>query len=55
MPNRWCDSAELRRSQIESGLDLTFNEVFKPIFVEKISSLNPARILEVGAGTGHLF
>lgn len=54
MPNRWCDSAELRRKQIDSGLDLTFNEVFKPFFNKAISELRPKRILEVGAGTGHL-
>ena len=54
MPQRWCNSAELRRSQIESGLDLTFNEVFKPIFIQRVTSLNPSRVLEVGAGTGHL-
>ena len=54
MPHRWCNSAELRRVQIESGLDLTFNEVFKPIFLEHISGLHPSRVLEVGAGTGHL-
>lgn len=54
MPQRWCNSAKLRRSQIESGLDLTFNEVFKPIFINRIAALNPDTILEVGAGTGHL-
>jgi SAM-dependent methyltransferase len=54
MPSRWCDSAELRCTQIESKLDLTFNEVFKPIFMERISRLSPSRVLEVGAGTGHL-
>ena len=54
MPNRWCNSAEIRRKQIESGLDITFNEVFVPIFVKRISSLKPKRVLEVGAGTGHL-
>ena len=54
MPHRWCDSAELRRNQIESGLDITFNEVFKPLFVSRVSALKPNKILEVGAGTGHL-
>lgn len=54
MPHRWCNSAELRRTQIESGLDLTFNEVFKPILIERISTLAPHFLLEVGAGTGHL-
>lgn len=54
MPHRWSNSAELRRSQIESGIDLTFNEVFRPLFVEKIVALAKYSILEVGAGTGHL-
>lgn len=54
MPKRWCDSANLRREQIESGLDVTFNEIFKPAFRDRISALNPKHILEVGAGTGHL-
>ncbi len=54
MPQRWCNSANIRRTQIESGLDLTFNEVFKPFFVERISALEPKYVLEVGAGTGHL-
>jgi SAM-dependent methyltransferase len=54
MPHRWCASANLRRSQIESGADITFNDVFKPLFVERICSLAPQQIIEVGAGTGHL-
>ena len=54
MPHRWCNSAQLRREQIESGADLTFNEVFKPLLVGRIKSLSPSNILEVGAGTGHL-
>jgi len=54
MPQRWCNAAELRRHQIESGLDLTFNLVFKPLWIKYILSLNPVTVLEVGAGTGHL-
>ncbi len=54
MPHRWCDSAKLRREQIESGKDLTFNKVFRPLFKQIIPSLSPKKILEVGAGTGHL-
>lgn len=54
MPHRWCNYARIRQQQIESGLDITFNEVFKPIFVKKILSFNPESSLEVGAGTGHL-
>lgn len=54
MPHRWCSSAELRREQIESGIDVTFVNVFKPLFVEWICDLNPSRVVEIGAGTGHL-
>jgi 2-polyprenyl-3-methyl-5-hydroxy-6-metoxy-1,4-benzoquinol methylase len=54
MPHRWSDCAELRRTQIESGVDITFNQVFKPTFAQKVSNLNKGTILEVGAGAGHL-
>ncbi|MDT0511707.1 MULTISPECIES: class I SAM-dependent methyltransferase [unclassified Halomonas] len=54
MPHRWCNSAQIRREQIESGKDLTFNEVFKPLLVSRIKSLSPSNVLEVGAGTGHI-
>lgn len=54
MPTRWCSSADLRRSQIESGLDITFSEVFKPLISARVSEFRPLSVLEVGAGTGHL-
>ncbi|AUQ75283.1 class I SAM-dependent methyltransferase [Phaeobacter piscinae] len=54
MPNRWNDAAHIRRNQIESGADVTFNDVFKPALLDLISNLHPENILEVGAGTGHL-
>lgn len=54
MPHRWCNSALLRRDQIESGADLTFNEVFKPLIVNRVTRLLPESVLEVGAGTGHI-
>lgn len=54
MPTRWCNSAELRRYQIESGLDLTFNEVFKPLISARVMDFRPSSVLEVGAGTGHM-
>lgn len=54
MPYRWCNSAQIRREQIESGADLTFNEVFKPLLINRIKSLSPSNVLEVGAGTGHI-
>lgn len=54
MPARWCNSSELRKHQIESGLDLTFNEVFTPLFEAKVVDFCPSSVLEVGAGTGHM-
>lgn len=54
MPHRWSEASEIRRSQIESGLDLTFCEVFRPLFEREMRRLAPRRALEVGAGTGHL-
>ena len=54
MPHRWCNSADVRREQIESGKDITFNEVFKPLFIKRIIALSPSHVLDVGAGTGHI-
>lgn len=54
MPHRWSDAAEIRRFQIESDLDLTFGEVFRPLFMSEMRRLSPRRALEIGAGTGHL-
>ena len=54
MSHRWCNSAQIRRAQIESGADLTFNEVFKPLLISRIQALAPINVLEVGAGTGHI-
>lgn len=44
----------MRREQIESGLDITFNRIFVPYFLECIKERAPQRVLEVGCGTGHL-
>ena len=54
MPKHWCNSADLRRYQIESGLDLTFNEVFKPLISGRVMDFRPSSVLEIGAGTGHM-
>jgi SAM-dependent methyltransferase len=54
MSSPWDIFASLRRSQIESGNDLTFSRVFIPLFAELIGSLKPGSILEAGIGTGHL-
>lgn len=54
MPKRWDENALLRKAQIESDLDVTFSHVFVPRYQELLASLKPRRVLEVGAGTGHL-
>jgi len=54
MPHRWCNSARIRREQIESGKDLTFNEVFKPLFIKRVTALSASHAIEIGAGTGHI-
>lgn len=54
MPHRWCNNAIIRKDQIESGKDLTFNEVFLPIYIKIAKKIDPSHTLEVGAGTGHL-
>ncbi len=54
MPQRWNKAAQLRKEQIESGLDITFNRVFVPHFEKCIEAEAPRSVLEVGCGTGHL-
>jgi len=54
MPERWNKAAQLRKEQIESGLDITFNRVFVPHFQKCIEAETPRSVLEVGCGTGHL-
>jgi|LGVF01.1.fsa_nt_gb SAM-dependent methyltransferase len=54
MPERWDNAAELRKEQIESGLDLTFSKVFLPYYLNLATELRPSSLLEVGCGTGHL-
>jgi len=54
MSNEWDSVAALRRTQIESGKDLTFSRVFVPLFRELVDTLKPKSILEAGIGTGHL-
>lgn len=54
MHRNWDSCANIRKAQIESGTDLTFSEVFVPLYTEAISAIRPKNILEVGAGTGHL-
>lgn len=54
MPHRWDQSADVRRRQIETGIDLTFCKVFLPYYTDLISEASPLSLLEVGCGTGHL-
>ncbi len=54
MPHRWNNAASIRKDQIESGIDITFSDVFVPFFKEEILKYNPETIFEIGAGTGHL-
>jgi SAM-dependent methyltransferase len=54
MHHQWNKAAILRRDQIESGKDITFNRVFIPHYRNCIKIENPNSILEVGCGTGHL-
>lgn len=54
MSSPWDTVASLRRSQIESGKDLTFSRVFVPLYKDLIGSMKPGKILEAGIGTGHL-
>lgn len=54
MSQHWNKIAVIRKSQIESGKDLTFSKVFVPYYERLVSTLCPRSILEVGGGTGHL-
>ncbi len=54
MPSRWNNAAKIRRTQIESGIDITFCYVFVPLYKKYVSEIKPNSILEIGAGTGHL-
>ena len=50
----WNDYAILRQTQLESGVDTTFSNVFVPYYVKVANWLKPETILEIGSGTGHL-
>lgn len=54
MPESWDSAAELRKEQIESGLDITFSKVFLPYYLKLVTDSRPSSVLEVGCGTGHL-
>jgi SAM-dependent methyltransferase len=54
MDDSWGNWAELRKDQIEKGLDITFSKIFVPYFTQKIQEISPRKVLEIGSGTGHL-
>ena len=54
MLDSWSAMAPLRREQIDSGQDITFNKVFLPFYRGLIADLRCSSIIEVGCGTGHL-
>ena len=54
MIDYWTKNAVTRNFQIESGKDITFLEVFLPYYKSKVKMCQPKKVLEIGAGTGHL-
>ncbi|OBQ56763.1 class I SAM-dependent methyltransferase [Halodesulfovibrio spirochaetisodalis] len=54
MTNAWDKAAAIRKEQIESGLDITFCDIFIPYYLKLIKREAPTTFLEVGCGTGHL-
>lgn len=54
MTNEWDGAAEIRKFQIESGIDITFNRVFLPIYVDLLQCIRPCFAIEIGGGTGHM-
>ncbi|MCO7249505.1 methyltransferase domain-containing protein [Pseudoalteromonas sp. Ps84H-4] len=54
LKNDWKYAAEIRKNQIESGLDTTYHKIFLPKWLSIIDRLKATNALEIGAGTGHL-
>lgn len=52
--DHWKSAAQIRKDQVESGLDISFHEIFLPIFQKLVHAKQPSRVLDAGAGTGHL-
>ena len=50
----WDRVAELRNTQISSGVDLSFHHVLSPTVLSLLNGENTRRVLDVGCGTGHL-
>lgn len=54
MEQGWNSAANVRKVQIEKGIDLTFTKVFVPYFKSFVIKARPKYILEIGSGTGHM-
>ncbi len=50
----WEAASKIRLEQIESGLDVSFSELFLPVFVDYVMNKSLWRLIDVGTGTGHL-
>lgn len=54
MCSAWDRIAADRNRQIESRADVTFWEVFVPLYQSLFEHIRPTSMLDVGCGTGHL-
>jgi SAM-dependent methyltransferase len=50
----WEEAANIRLEQIESGLDISFSEIFLPVFEDYVMNKSFRRLIDVGTGTGHM-
>jgi len=52
--HRWSEAATIRKTQIESGIDITFHKVFLPFYKNELHQIRPNNTIDIGCGTGHL-
>lgn len=52
--SEWDAIASLRNEQIESGTDISYNLVLKPLVIRLLESTDLVRALDIGCGTGQL-
>lgn len=52
--DEWQSAAEIRKFQIESGIDITFHEIFLPVYFSLFDKFKLNRVIDIGTGTGHL-
>ncbi len=50
----WDEIADIRDQQIESGQDVSFHHVLKPVVLDLLRGCDLDYVLDVGCGTGHL-